>query len=497
MLKCILSDRLYVPESLVTEEHLEKFTYQIQDDTYDYESFSASISSIHTYARVQTRDGIYYAFARGNISKLYNIFGEYSWLDKTSTPDITSNLLFKGKLHTWQSSRIGQQEAVDSWMIKKSGIIKAPPRFGKTISSIYIITKLKKKTLIVTHQIDLLEQYYKSLLAFTNVNEVQYVQPGQKKRDAYGRIVGFFHDYDNPEELDVCLLCWQTFARKYGMERIAKYGRSWGLVIVDECHKVGGVCYARIINRLATRYRLGLTGTVARVDGREFLLHDIIGSVVAEGKVHSIPCSVIVTYTNVEIKHSIMEPLPYFYKRIFKNNDRMSIILNDLLLDVDNGRSICFAFHRYSSEQLCEWTRLLVMHGIKAEAFYGTCHDRDGALERARSGETQVLVCNSQMLTGIDIPRWDTYYSAFPTSNVVFTDTGGLSGNFYQEYSRIRTPFIGDDGTPKRNGILRDYVDANSFCYGSYTKREKAYKHENFSIEVKYIKRSSVEKPTL
>lgn len=364
-----------------------------------------------------------------------------------------------------------------------------------TISSIYILTKLKYKTLIIAHQVDLLKQYYKSCASFTNLNELIDVAPKQSKKDATGRVVGFFHEYDNPDKLDVCLLCWQTLASKYGKERLDMYGRSWGLVIVDECHKVGGICYAKTVNRLPARYRLGLTGTVERVDGREFLLKDIIGGVVAEGRVATIPCRVVITHTGVKIPYNFTEPLPYLYKRIYNNTERMSIILKDLEKDVNDGRYICFAFHRCSVKQLIHFTEKLKLLGIKAESFYGTCRDREGVLTRARSGETQVLVCNSQMLTGIDIPRWDTYYSAFPTSNVVFNEEGKLSGNFYQEFSRIRTPFTSEDGRVKREGLIRDYIDNNPMCFGMYKKRYKAYTNQEFDIKI--VKVAPVDKPTL
>jgi hypothetical protein len=493
---CILADRLYVPEEYVTPEHLNEFVYQVEEmESYDYGPFQTATGSIRTFGKAKINNQVYYAFSRGNLEKLGRLFGDLPWTNKTCAKPMTSNLQFKGALHTWETKQIGQQEAVMTWLRQKGGIIKAPPRFGKTISSIFILTKLKLKTLIIAHQIDLLEQFHKSFRDFTNIDDVQDISPKQRKRDAKGRIVGFFNDYDNPEELDVCLLCWQTFASKYGPERIAQYGTTWGTIIVDECHKVGGICYAKTVNRLPARYRLGLTGTVERVDGREFLLRDIVGPVVAEGRVATIPCRVVITHTNIPINYTFGEPLPYLYKRIYANRDRMEIVLNDLQKDVDDGRYICFAFHRCSVKQLREWTDKLKMLGIKAEAFYGSCPDREGALLRARSGETRVLVCNSQMLTGIDVPRWDTYYSAFPTSNIVFNEEGKLSGNFYQEFSRIRTPFS-ENGKDKTEGLIRDYVDANSLCYGSYKKRYRAYTNQQFKLEVVKLERP-VKPPSL
>jgi superfamily II DNA or RNA helicase len=280
-------------------------------------------------------------------------------------------------------------------------------------------------------------------------------------------------------------LCWQTLASKAnGADRLKKYSAAWGTAVVDECHKLGGLIYAKTINRLQARHRLGLTGTVERVDGREFLLHDIIGPVVTIGRVATIPCRVEIKHTGIPIKFSAMEPFPNLHKRIYNAPGRMDIILEDLEKDLAAGRYICFAFHRCSVKQLVHWKDKLRDLGIEAEAFYGSCRDREGALMRARSGETRVLVCNSQMLTGIDVPRWDTFYAAFPTSNVVFNDEGGLSGNFLQEFSRIRTPFTYENGREKKEGIIRDYVDNNSMCFASYKKRYKAYMNQGFEVNV-------------
>jgi hypothetical protein len=485
---CILSDRLYVPIEHVDLNILDEFVYIADEkDTYDYGAFETVVGSIKTFAKVRMHGELYYAFSRGNLAKIGRLFGHLPWVDQTVAPKLTSGLEFKGKLYNWNDNHIGQQEATDKWLQIKNGIINAPPRFGKTITSIYLLTKVGCKTLIVAHQKDLLEQYYKSFTAFTNVDDIQDIKPSQHKDDATGRVYGYFDDYYNPEVLDVCLLCWQTFASKFGDERIKAFGKTWGMVIVDECHKLGGLCYARVINRLHARHRMGLTGTVERVDGREFLLKDIIGPVVTKGQVRTITCDVEIVHTGIKINYTFSEPLVRLYKRIYKANGRMDIILKYLYQDVQAGRYICFAFHRSSVADLVEWTTKLQNLGFSAEAFYGTCRDRKGVLKRARTGETQILVCNSQMLTGIDVPRWNTYYSAFPTSNVVFTDGDQLSGNFYQEFSRIRTPFTYEDGSVKKCGIIRDFVDHHSFCYSSYRKRYKAYQTQGFNIKVKKL----------
>lgn len=480
---CILSDRIYVPVEYVNDSILDQFTYELKNENPDDENpFEVIKGVIKTYVKVRNTDGSeYYGFARGNIPKIGELFGDLPWLDKTAVPPMTTKLTFKGTLRTWEKNKISQQEAADEWLQKRYGILRASPRFGKTITSIYLITKLGLKTLIVTHQKDLLEQYHQSLLAFTDVEEKRFKAKG--KRDATGQIVGYFQDYDNPEELDVCLLCWQTFASVHGMDRINKHKKTWGFNIVDEVHRGNSSVYAKVINNLAPRYRLGLTGTVERTDHKEFIIKDIIGPVVAEGRTQTIPCVVTIIPTDVEIKYKFPEPLPWLHKRIFKAKGRMELVLEWLLKDVEQGYFICFAFHTGSTSQLIQWRDHLRLHDVKAEAFWGKCPNRDEVLNKARSGEIQVLVCNRQMLTGIDVPRWNCFYNAFPTSNIVFDEDGNLSGNFYQEFSRIRTPFTYEDGTNKSGAVIRDFIDKNGYLYGSLNKRKKAYENQKFKIE--------------
>lgn len=835
---CILMDRLYVPENHVTQEHLELFTHTFSEDDFETEysdeygrkiTFNRNpFKEIKTYNKIKDPNSnkVYYGFSRGDIQKIGALFGHLDWEDHTSAPPMISNLQFKSdkRLFTYEKDGIGQEEAVKQWLKVKGGIIRGAPRFGKTVSAVYIATNLRLKTLIVAHQKDLLDQFFQEFIDFTNYEEL-VADLDFKKKDATGRIVGFFNEFDNPEELDVCFLCWQTFASKYGPERILNHKNAWGLHITDECldentliatleghkklknieigeevrtpkgtakvinkwtteadayeyllesknsiiasenhlvsslvcneryrfsaakrkvkkigqctniekfrnmeleykevnplehfigwhiadgtiepnkllkfrfrkidkvnalselslklnipftksqnkrgdyvlyyglnggklllnygfptgkksnivkipeeffnscskgvikgifdgdasindcgiewntaskelcrqvmsillslsisptykeipsknkehstmhrltlygesalqynrligfsvkykqeslnklfenfenrkhrrwkvkdeiidkkylgkrtlidielddedklfianglvvhncHRCGGIQYATTVNKLNPRHRLGLTGTVERVDEREVIYEDIIGPVVAEGKVKEVPCKVTIIRTGVKIDYEFGEPLPYLHKRLYNNKERMDILLHFLQQDVRDGKFICFAFHRCSVAQLQKFTEKLQDLGFRAESFYGTMKkNRKEVLNEFRSGEIQIAVCNTSMLTGINVPRWDCFYSAFPDSNVVFNETGKLSGEFLQKFSRGRTIFKYEDGRIKEYCLIRDFSDNNKFCYGSLGKRLKAYKSQKFDISYINIK---------
>lgn len=131
-MQCILADRLYVPEIYVRSEHLNEFVYEIEaQSSYDYGPFEVVTGSIRTFGKCIINGEAYYAFSRGSMEKLGRLFGDLPWQDRTSAPRMASSLQFKGQLHTWDSKRIGQQEAVTAWLKHRCGVIKAPPRFGK------------------------------------------------------------------------------------------------------------------------------------------------------------------------------------------------------------------------------------------------------------------------------------------------------------------------------------------------------------------------------
>ena len=492
---CVLRERLYVPEEYVSPEHLDAYTHYFPEEVTE-EDEQGNLVKKRVLKKVQTVVRIrnpnngrwYYGFARGNLGRLKECFGFLPWDDRRSPAKMTSELRFLPDkfLETYEKDGRGQLELVTEILADfRSGILKAPPRFGKTVVTTYLTTHLRFKTLIIIHQKDLLQQFYREFLDFTNLVEIR--TPQRKKRDATGQIVGFFGDYTNPEELDVCLLCWQTLGSKHGPARIERLRDVFGLNVFDEVHRCGAYKYASVINKLNPLHRLGLTGTVERVDQKQKLVLDIVGPVNAKGKVRQVPCVVAVIHTQVRIKWDDSEPLPWLHKRLYRDEKRLRSVIKYIQQDVADGFFICVGFHRSSKEQLQEFTDLLKYMGYKAEAFYGDVHDREGVLDRFRSGETQVAVCNEAMLTGINVPRWNAYYSMFPTSSVCYEEqldgSTDLSGNFVQNFSRPRTVFWYTPKIQKKAALIRDFVDDNTHCMRAYRKRLGAYKHEGFMIE--------------
>jgi superfamily II DNA or RNA helicase len=135
-----------------------------------------------------------------------------------------------------------------------SSIINAWVSWGKTFTSLAIAGKLGQKTLVVTHTTNLRNQWEK---------EVQKAYGIQA-----GRIGSGSFDTSSP------IVCGniQTLYR-----RIDDIKKQFGTVILDEMHHVSSPTFTRIIDEMPARYKIGLTGTLQRKDGRHVVFRDYFG----------------------------------------------------------------------------------------------------------------------------------------------------------------------------------------------------------------------------
>jgi len=149
--------------------------------------------------------------------------------------------------------RPSQQAVYDE--VQDNSIINAWVSWGKTFTGLAIAGKLGQKTLVVTHTTNLRNQWEKEV----------------KKCFGYtaGRIGSGQCNIDAP------IVCGniQTLYRR--MDDIKK---EFGTIILDEMHHVSSPTFTRIIDEMPCRYKIGLTGTLERKDGRQVVFRDYFGS---------------------------------------------------------------------------------------------------------------------------------------------------------------------------------------------------------------------------
>jgi len=145
--------------------------------------------------------------------------------------------------------RKSQQEVHDT--VEDNCIINAWVSWGKTFTGLAIAAKLGQKTLVVVHTVYLRNQWAKE------VEKVFGFKPG---------IIGSGEfNTDSP----IVIGNIQTLYRN-----ISKIRKEFGTLILDEMHHVSSPTFSRILDANYCRYKIGLSGTIERKDGKHVVFRD-------------------------------------------------------------------------------------------------------------------------------------------------------------------------------------------------------------------------------
>jgi superfamily II DNA or RNA helicase len=150
-----------------------------------------------------------------------------------------------------------QKDALAAWNASRfRGVVVLPTGAGKTLVAHMAIDERRRSALVVTPTLDLVRQWHDGLGA-TFATKIGVVGGG---------------------EYDVQPLTVTTYDSAYlHMENL---GALFGLVVFDECHHLPGESYALGARFCLAPFRLGLTATPERDDGRDPILADLVGPVV-------------------------------------------------------------------------------------------------------------------------------------------------------------------------------------------------------------------------
>ena len=152
------------------------------------------------------------------------------------------------------SVRPEQRPAIDAYLAaardptRMGGILSLPCGSGKTVIALHLLAALGRRALIVVHKDFLLQQWRERIAEFLPAASVGVVKA--QKTDVAGR--------------DVVIASLQSLAMKEYPEGTLD---GFGLLIVDEVHRVGSAVYSRALHKTAFRHTLGLSATVTRKDG--------------------------------------------------------------------------------------------------------------------------------------------------------------------------------------------------------------------------------------
>ena len=148
--------------------------------------------------------------------------------------------------------RQSQKDVYDE--IEDNAIINAWVSWGKTFTGLAIAGKLGQKTLVVTHTVPLRNQWAKE------VKKVFGIEAG---------IIG-----SGRFELDAPIVIGNTQTLYRNIDKIRK---EFGTIILDEMHHVSSPTFSKILDTNYCRYKIGLSGTIERKDGKHVVFRDYFG----------------------------------------------------------------------------------------------------------------------------------------------------------------------------------------------------------------------------
>jgi superfamily II DNA or RNA helicase len=166
-----------------------------------------------------------------------------------------------------------QAEAVEAWeRARGRGVVVLPTGAGKTHVAVMALERKPRSALVVAPTLDLVRQWYDLF------------------RTTFGVTVGVVGGGSH----EVRPLTVTTYDSAY--LHMEHYGARFGLVIFDECHHLPSEAYTHAARACLAPYRLGLTATPERTDGREAILDELVGPCVFRKDIGDLAGSFLAEY---------------------------------------------------------------------------------------------------------------------------------------------------------------------------------------------------------
>jgi superfamily II DNA or RNA helicase len=334
------------------------------------------------------------------------------------------------KLRSTRTPFPHQQESLSTWWNAGGrGVVVLPTGTGKTLVALLAITHVRRPTLVITPTIPLMNQWYGELLhAF-----------GTPVADAPGSPIGLLGGgYYDFQPLTVT-----TYDSAY--IHLERWGNRFGLIVFDECHHLPSASYQFAAVGAIAPYRLGLTATPERADGRDALMPELIGPIVYRREIKQLAGDFLAEYRVVRLDveltpeererysqaravyrqfvqdRGISMGSPKGWQRFiqetcrhpdgraafqaYREQKRLSLaapakieLLDDLLRQHALDRVIIFTYDNASVYQIARrFLTPAITHQTKTK-------ERQQILARFQTGEYNVVVTSQVLNEGVDVP---------------------------------------------------------------------------------------------
>lgn len=363
--------------------------------------------------------------------------------------------VFRGSPYPYQVDII--KNFVDSGA---NGLICVPCGRGKTFMALAIAAKLGRRFLVVVDKEFLMNQWRGEMMALMPGLRVGIVQAGKREVDA--------------TQWDCAICMIQTVC---GQEFDDGTFREFGFTIFDECHHLGAQYFSKTLQRIQTRYMLGLSATPTREDGLSKVFLWYLGEPVYWEKTRD-------PDPHVEVKQVLIKSDDTTYNDIpvdWRGEPVMARLLTNILGCAERSAEIVRWIRRLCEEPSRKVLVLSERIGhletlealLKAEdPALTTAYYIGGMKEAVREGgaaTARVLLASYAMASeAMNIKTLNAVILASPRKNVE-QSTGRIL--------RVRP------GERVVQPVIVDIVDVHSMYQGQWRKRLAYYKKCHYQIE--------------
>jgi superfamily II DNA or RNA helicase len=316
-----------------------------------------------------------------------------------------------------------QQAALQAWIASAwRGVVVLPTAAGKTYLAYLAMQATPRSTLITVPTLDLMHQWYDQLLQVFPDVEVGLLGGGSRDRTPI-----LVATYDS------------------AAIHAESLGNQYGLLICDECHHLPSDFNRVIAEYSIAPYRLGLTATPDRADGRDADLPQLLGPIVYEKQPQDLAGDTLAPYEIVQIKVSLSQTEQERYATLIQQRNEFlqgaNIWLGSLegwqrfvqasakssagrraMLAHRESRAIALGtpgklrvlaelLERHYPERCLVFTadnatvyRISEDFWLPAITHQTAVKERQAILEKFRSGEYPTLVVSQVLNEGVDVP---------------------------------------------------------------------------------------------
>jgi superfamily II DNA or RNA helicase len=174
---------------------------------------------------------------------------------------VNIDLEFAGQLRDYQEPVVNKYLQYCHDNMYGGGLLELPCAWGKTSGSLYILSQIKKKTIVIVHKEFLMNQW---------IERIQQFLPKARIGKIQGPIV-------DVQDKDIVLCMLQSLISKDYEQSIFD---DFGLTIIDEVHHISSQTFSNALFKVVTKFMLGLSATMNRKDGTTSVFKMFLGEVI-------------------------------------------------------------------------------------------------------------------------------------------------------------------------------------------------------------------------